>query len=498
MKKTLSIVAIVMGICIFFSGCGVFFMVAYSIGFKPRETWYFSRGFDKKLSQTRCTILIADSTNISDKAIPLVRMNKNTTETYWVDFEPGFFDENNIRLRIIDSNGYIARYLDGWLEPETTSPFEINNMSLSQDKKGNLIINNLGTKHRLHHMGDMMGPHHFDFEKPKNLKNNTSLNLEWGGMDYSLFWLEYRKKVDGFHLINKYSYNGDIVDSFYIIIPDTIKIVKNHFFYNESYLLNGGKCYTYQNKGKPFGGYGKDEGFVILSSVLHSFKKDSYFTQCLKQIWYGDHIPDFDWLRNKKNLRIVNETIKSIGYSKFLSKEAFQEKKYGIRAEYFINHNLGYSLRDINDSLIYFYEKTNAPIYYREFWERRNKEGIKTVVYDILTSLQRHYIGSELAIQKHYINDTLSTLLNYDLKIQDDNHADTLVSYYNYLNRLGLKQSAYNLMFIDSISDGRGIDKEQLFQQLDPKSRVIIKEGKPHFLTTEIPDWISLEPSPTY
>lgn len=472
-------------------------MFFYGQLIKPTETPYFSRGFDKKLNQTEAGIKIVDSCNISSRAIQLVRKDNDSIKSYWVDIDTTYYHDNEIRLKIVDSDGAILRYLDAWLVPDSDSKVDYSLSQLLTDDDGNMIFKSGGLSYRIFHAGDMMGLHHFDFEKPKRISKKASLQYNWDGYGYNYKWLTYEGNRDDFQLINEYSYEGELIDSLYVVIDNpNFSLSDNHsikYNWNKSYILINGKSYKLNIEEQPFGGFGYDAAVGYLSPELHSFKVNGYIDNFFNQINFGTPLNSFDFLRDRKALQVVNETIKSIGYSQLISKSEFNSKKYGIRDNYLIRYNLGYSISDITDSLIFYYDTETAPVYYKEFWARRKSEKIADYTYIALTDIQKHYNNQESEFIPNKVNDTLKTVLLYDLKVQTqdlENIDNTILDYYNYLTKIGMTQSAYNLIFIDSISENISIDKDKIYADLAITKKPYMLDNKRYFLTQNKPKWI--------
>lgn len=483
---------------------GLLAMVLYSQMIKPTETSYFSRGFSKKIEQSNNIIQILDSSNTSPKAILLIREDKGALNYYWVDFDTIYGPDNAIRLKIVNSKGEIERYLDAWLVPDLGNAINYELLLFKQDRKGNLLVKSDISEHRIFHAGDMMGMHHFDIIKPETIKEKASFHLKWDGYGFEYSWLSYQGMREEFHLINRYSYIGELSDSIYFSsYPNAFEISNNHYIQlkegtaeNQLQIVNEGKTYFFQEDFNPFGGFGADKEMDFLNPILHSFQQNGFIENWLRKISFGKSISSIDGLRNDKTLKVINATIKSIGYSKFITKDEYFTDRYAIRGQYFVNFNLGYSLSDINDSLIFYYQKDKAPTYYSEFWARRKSENISETLFEILREIQDHYAGNEIGDEPDFINDTLKDILTFDLKIQNESKAklkNVILDYYEYLNQVDLSLSAYNLIFIDSISQNRGLDKEKIYSELKVNKRKYLIKGKGYFLTKNEPKWIDYE-----
>ena len=83
-------IVVIVTIC---NSCGLVTMILYGQMIKPTETWYFSRGFDKKLDHTKIKTQISDSCNITKRAIRLTRKDNDTIKCYWVDIDTTYYPD---------------------------------------------------------------------------------------------------------------------------------------------------------------------------------------------------------------------------------------------------------------------------------------------------------------------------------------------------------------------------------------------------------------------
>ena len=502
MKKQLYIFCLLLiGFGLITYGCGLLTMMVYGHIIKPTETWYFSKGYDKKIISSNIKTEISDSSNISSRSIRLDRKDNDTIKSYWIDFDTTIHSENMVRIKIVDDKGYILRFLDGWLVPEPGNEIIYSSISFNEDKNGNIWVKLGNSEHRIYHAGDMMGMHHFDINSPKIIKQRPSFQMNWDGYNFEYSWITFEGIKDDFYSFYQYSYQGDLIDSFYVSKKhEDLKISDNHYIeyneWNDDYqfnIINRGNIFYYEIHENPFGGFGQDLNITCLNPLLHSLQKNGYINACLSHVSFGEPIAAFDWIRNAAVLKIVNETVKSIEYSKFISKDEFQEKKYGIKGKNFVNYNLGYSLSDINDSLIYYFQNKSSPEYYKEFWSRRKNENIDTLVFKILNEIKNHYSNSSNNIDTQFINGTLKKIMTYDLTIQNiknEEKAEIYLDYYNYLTKIGLNQSAYNLIFLNNETENIIIDRKKIYNNLMINKLPYIKNNKTYFLSENKPKWI--------
>jgi len=148
------------------------------------------------------------------------------------------------------------------------------------------------------------------------------------------------------------------------------------------------------------------------------------------------------WLRKPKNLIMLHETFKKIGYHNLVS-------NYELTSDPCLLW--GYVKRPLNeimDSLIITYPlETIQSKYYREFWLRRIKEGNDEVVHQILTEVSDILLRKKsLVIDENLVNDTLYNLVKIE-KVLFEPTKGLLLDNFNYLKRIGLHGSAYNLLF---------------------------------------------------
>jgi len=209
-----------------------------------------------------------------------------------------------------------------------------------------------------------------------------------------------------------------------------------------------------------FGGWiEKEPAFV--NSIPHMDKKDGYFDLLMECKWFGIGLQDFyltntkpfQWIKKPKNIQVVHNTIKKIGYKNFISDSLFREPmKFQNEFGGMQRHDWEeMSIEQIIDNLINTYHEANRldTNYYVKFWKRRAKEGNISEVINILEEIKEIYSGSETMYNPQFINDTIENLLRFDLKLQDFNDKPTtefLWSYFDYLKSIKLCHSAYNLV----------------------------------------------------
>lgn len=166
------------------------------------------------------------------------------------------------------------------------------------------------------------------------------------------------------------------------------------------------------------------------------------------------------WIRNPKNLKIVHETFKKVGYEQL-------EQLITKSDDYFIIHDI-YIKRNLDtliDSLVLTYQETEIPKYYKEFWIRRRSEKNDMIVYEILCDYQDYKKNKKdsLIFDNQYINDTLFHLLQIEL---GDMNRKKAITDFETLHRFGFHQSAYHLLYERPEYDSVDIDRKALEESL--------------------------------
>ena len=162
-----------------------------------------------------------------------------------------------------------------------------------------------------------------------------------------------------------------------------------------------------------------------------------------------------DWIRKPENLLTAHNTIKHIGYQRFISDSIFNAPmRFQDDFGGMWRHDWeDLSISQVLDSLINSYNQSRPDTnYFKKFWDRRIAEKNDKVLICILKDIKSIYTQSFKTDCKETgvaINDTISRLLKYDLQLQDFNGkptTDFLWSYFDYLKSIGLNHSAYNLV----------------------------------------------------
>ncbi len=478
--------------------------------------WYFTQGFKKKIRKQKVTTEVKNNSYISSKAIRLTRYDvANKLVSYWVDFDvkETTATETKINIRIINSLGNIIRFMDGTIDikDKTLASSIEKKGKLTEKKKGELVLKLQKQEYPINIDYEIgLGLHHLEIITPDKLKNKQpSLQYHMDGKNYRNYWMTYEGKREGFHCLYKYSYEGKIQDSLMVSITPQLNNINNYYISFEEYREP--QIFIYNDEQKhavevvPYGGYGQDCTFAYMHPFLHTFEKEGLLKNYIGQIGYGRPLQQLDFLRDSSTLKVVYETIKYIGYDQFLSKNTFIEKKYTLNHKdkhlsWKRNSTIAYSLQDINDSLIFYYDKKDAPMYYQEFWKRREKEKNKALVFKILSEVQHtykdNYLEDDIEVNRNFVNDTLQFVLRYDLflqQVKEEEKADVLTEYYNYLNDLGFAHSAYNLVFLSQKTEHIMIDREKIWEDLKVNRPVYKLHNKKYFLNQNQAQWIDVE-----
>ncbi len=224
MKKQLYIFCLLLiGFGLITYGCGLITMIVYGQIIKPTETWYFSKGYDKKIISSNIKTEISDSSNISFRSLRLVRKDNDTIKSYWIDFDTSIHNENLVRIKIVDEKGYILRFLDGWLVPEPENKIDYNSISFNEDSKGNIRVKLGDSEHSIYHAGDMMGMHHFDINSPKIIKQRPSFQMNWGGYNFEYSWITFEGIKDDFNCSIERAFKAPI-------LGDARRFMKGYLF----------------------------------------------------------------------------------------------------------------------------------------------------------------------------------------------------------------------------------------------------------------------------
>ena len=194
-----------------------------------------------------------------------------------------------------------------------------------------------------------------------------------------------------------------------------------------------------------------------------------------KQSFYDPNNPDYTlntWIRDPKNIKVAHETLKDFGYRSLYTEFEW----YDSPCEIFGMNK--YVLKPCNilvDSLILTYDNNEqASKYFKEFWNRRIKEGNDSIVYEVLKEIQVElYKKEEIKVRGYYVNDTIKSLLR--IYLQTPTSDEQALSDFKFLKSIGLKQSAHNLLYEWTPYETVKWDKELLDKELTKASKMTLQ-----------------------
>lgn len=166
------------------------------------------------------------------------------------------------------------------------------------------------------------------------------------------------------------------------------------------------------------------------------------------------------WIRKPANIRTLHETFKKYGYSRIFSDYDLSSNPCMIWS--YINKPCS----TLIDSLVLTYPQADqSPRYYREFWDRREWEQNDTTVFAVLKEVKDELIKkNKVTFNDRQTNDTIYNLLRIKFK-QPDNEVEA-INNFDYLVKMGLNLSAYNLLYETIWYENFKWDKEKLKQKL--------------------------------
>jgi hypothetical protein len=183
---------------------------------------------------------------------------------------------------------------------------------------------------------------------------------------------------------------------------------------------------------------------ILISCGTPTETVDNSFYTEKRLSFYDPADEDFSlnvWVTKPENMRTLHETFKKYGYSKIFSDFDLTSNPCMIWS--YINKPCS----TLIDSLIITYPQADkSPKYYREFWDRRKAEQNDTTVYAILKEVKVELINkNRVTFNDRLTNDTIYNLLRIKFK-QPDNETEATDNF-NYLTKVGLNLSAYNLLY---------------------------------------------------
>lgn len=176
------------------------------------------------------------------------------------------------------------------------------------------------------------------------------------------------------------------------------------------------------------------------------------------------------WLRDKGNLWRTYSIINQIGLFNFISEESYKDTLWDDN--YWGQDWNGMSLNDVVKKMINSFEQSNDSLdYFQKFWGRRKKEGNENVVFEIINEINNQYNKKQFTLFDYpFEDDTLYNLINYNVLLNksDSNDREKIsLEYFNYLKKMQLELSAYNLIFRLQSTDELKLNRDSLINTLD-------------------------------
>ena len=185
-------------------------------------------------------------------------------------------------------------------------------------------------------------------------------------------------------------------------------------------------------------------GITSCQSDKKSLAKNKHYVETDLSFFKPDD-KDFGrstWIRSTNNIKIAHETFKKVGYKRLLNNHFYQADWCWILG------NVDKPCDEIIDSLLITFDcETTSAKYYREFWNRRKTEQNDSIVFSVLREVWGIlYNDSIRTYDEKLVNDTLFNLIEikeFEFSMTKAKARDN----FNYLKRIGLHNSAYNLLF---------------------------------------------------
>jgi len=185
-----------------------------------------------------------------------------------------------------------------------------------------------------------------------------------------------------------------------------------------------------------------------------------------RQSFYDSGNPDYTlktWIRDPKNIKTAHETLRDFGYSNLYTEFELYDSPcqiFGVDK---------YVLKPCNvivDSLILTYgNHERATKYFKEFWNRRIKEGNDSIVYEVIKEIKIElFKKEEIKIREYYVNDTIKNILRIYLKTPTSD--DQALRDFKFLKSIGLNLSAHNLLYEWTPYETVKWDRESLDKEL--------------------------------
>lgn len=201
-------------------------------------------------------------------------------------------------------------------------------------------------------------------------------------------------------------------------------------------------------------------GLLILISCATSNERieNAFYTE-KKLSFYDPSDEDFSlnvWIRKPENIQTLHETFKKYGYSKIFSGYDLTSNPCMIWS--YINKPCS----TLIDSLIITYPQSDkSPKYYKEFWNRRKTERNDTTVYLILKEVKDELLSkNRLTFNDQLTNDTIYNLIK--IRFKKPGNEEEATDNFNYLAKVGLNLSAYNVLYETVWYENFTWDREKL------------------------------------
>lgn len=168
------------------------------------------------------------------------------------------------------------------------------------------------------------------------------------------------------------------------------------------------------------------------------------------------------WIRDPKNILVTHETLKKIGYERVFD-------AYDTTPDWcWIVGEVNKPCIEIMDSLLITYAADSIPsAYYREFWERRKREGNEAVVYSVLSEIQATLRGGEeVELRPDLVNDTLYQAVEIRA-FGNALSAGEVRAGFHFLVDMGLHQSAFNLLCENRVFAEMNWNRNELLKLLE-------------------------------
>jgi hypothetical protein len=185
---------------------------------------------------------------------------------------------------------------------------------------------------------------------------------------------------------------------------------------------------------------------VLISCGAPNEKEDLNYIESKLSFYdpFNDKFTFDTWIRNPENIREVHETLKKYGYVKLFSNSDLNSDYCSYTG---FDIMVEKPCKNIIDSLLITYpDLASAPKYYKEFWLRRRNERNDTTVYEVLKEIKAELFENQRQrINENIVNDTILNLVR--IKTESPKSDTQALENFEYLKKIGLHSSAYNLLY---------------------------------------------------